>query len=59
MEQLLNEPLIEYCLKNDELGDPLISKDDIFMLLIGQLKKKLRKLIKQLHRINDFLSRNV
>ena len=27
---VLNEPLIEYCLKNDELGDPLISKEHIY-----------------------------
>ena len=27
---VLESPLIEYCYKNDELGDPLISKEHIF-----------------------------
>ena len=27
---ILEGPLIEYCYKNDELGDPLISKEHIF-----------------------------
>ena len=27
---VLDYPLIEYCLKDDELGDPLISKEHIF-----------------------------
>ena len=26
----LRNPLIEFCLKNDDLGDPLISKEHIF-----------------------------
>ena len=26
---VLEYPLVEYCLKNDELGDPLISKEHI------------------------------
>ena len=26
----LNDPLIEYCLKNDDLGDPLISREHIY-----------------------------
>ena len=40
---VLNEPLIEYCLKNDELGDPLISKEHIYAFNWAT-KKKLRKL---------------
>ena len=31
---VLESPLIEYCYKNDELGDPLISKEHIFAFLI-------------------------
>ena len=27
---VLKEPLIEYCLKDDKLGDPLISEDHIY-----------------------------
>ena len=31
---VLNRPLIEYCLKNDELGDPLISREHILKIRI-------------------------
>ena len=51
---ILNEPLIEYCLKNDELGDPLISKEHIYAFNWAT-KKEIEKIDKQLHRINDFL----
>ena len=30
MELFLKEPLIEYCLKDDKLGDPLIAEEHIF-----------------------------
>ena len=51
---VLNEPLIEYCLKNDQLGDPLISKEHIYAFNWAT-KKEIEKIDKQLHRINDFL----
>ena len=51
---VLDEPLVEYCLKNDELGDPLISKEHIFAFNWAT-KKEIEKIDKQLHRINDFL----
>ena len=51
---VLNEPLIEYCLKNDELGDPLISEEHIYAFNWAT-KKEIEKIDKQLHRINDFL----
>ena len=51
---ILNEPLIEYCLKNDDLGDPLISKEHIYAFNWAT-KKEIEKIDKQLHRINDFL----
>ncbi len=51
---VLNEPLIEYCLKNDELGDPLISKEHIYAFNWAT-KKEIEKIDKLLHRINDFL----
>ena len=51
---VLDEPLIEYCLKNDELGDPLISKEHIFAFKWAT-KKEIEKIDKQLNRINDFL----
>ena len=51
---VLDEPLIEYCLKNDKLGDPLISKEHIFAFKWAT-KKEIEKIDKQLNRINDFL----
>ena len=51
---VLNDPLIEYCLKNDELGDPLISREHIFAFNWAK-KNEIEKINKQLLRINDFL----
>ena len=51
---VLDEPLIEYCLKNDKLGDPLISKEHILTFKWSN-KKEIEKIDKYLHRINDFL----
>ena len=51
---ILNKPLVEYCYKNDELGDPLISKEHIYAFNWAT-KKEIEKIDKQLHRINDFL----
>ena len=50
----LDEPLLEYCLKNDKLGDPLISKEHI-LAFKWSTKKELDKIDKQLYRINDFM----
>ena len=38
---VLEKPLLEYCLKNDELNDPLVSKEHIFFS-VGQLKRILK-----------------
>ena len=51
---ILEDPLIEYCLKNDELGDPLISKEHIYIFKWAT-KKEIEKIDKQLLRINDFM----
>ena len=51
---ILENPLIEYCLKNDELGDPLISKEHIYTFKWAT-KKEIEKIDKQLLRINDFM----
>ena len=51
---ILENPLIEYCLKNDELGDPLISKEHIYTFK-WSTKKEIEKIDKQLLRINDFM----
>jgi len=51
---VLEEPLFEYCLKDDKLGDPLISKEHIFAFKWSS-KKEIEKIDKYLHRINDFM----
>ena len=51
---VLKNPLLEYCLKNDELGDPLISKDHI--LTFNWLNiVELDWINNECRRINDFL----
>ena len=51
---VLNRPLIEYCLKNDELGDPLISREHI--LTFDWLNvMELDWINEECRRINDFL----
>jgi len=51
---LLNRPLIEYCLKNDELGDPLISREHIFTFDWLNIME-LDWITEECRRINDFL----
>ena len=51
---VLENPLIEYCLKNDDLGDPLISRDQI--LAFNWMNKiELNWINEEIRRINDFL----
>ena len=50
----LRNPLIEFCLKNDDLGDPLISKEHIFAFEWAS-KKEIDKIERNLHRMNDFM----
>ena len=52
---ILEEPLIEYCLKNDALGDPIISKEHI-LTFKWATKNEMEKIDKYLHRINDFMT---
>ena len=51
---VLDYPLIEYCLKDDELGDPLISTEHIFAFKWME-EDELDFINKELNRINDFL----
>ncbi len=51
---VLKEPLLEYCLKDDALGDPLISEDHIYNFDWAQ-KKEIEKIKKMILRINDFM----
>ena len=51
---VLKYPLIEYCLKDDKLGDPLIAEEHI--LIFGwATKKEIEKIKKIILRINDFM----
>jgi len=51
---VLKNPLIEYCLKNDDLGDPLIAKEHI-LAFEWATNKELEKINIKLNRINDFM----
>ena len=51
---VLKEPLIEYCLKDDDLGDPLIAEDHIYAFEWAS-KKEIEKVKKMILRINDFM----
>ena len=51
---VLKEPLIEYCLKDDVLGDPLIAEEHIYAFDWAN-KKEIEKIKKTIFRINDFM----
>jgi len=51
---ILKEPLLEYCLKNDKLGDPLIAEEHILAFEWAS-KQELEKVKKSILRINDFM----
>ncbi len=51
---VLEKPLLEYCLKNDELQDPLISKEHIFNF-DWATKSEIEEIDKITLRINDIL----
>ena len=51
---ILKEPLIEYCLKDDNLGDPLIAEEHI-LAFDWASKKEIEKVKKMILRINDFM----
>ena len=51
---VLDYPLIEYCLKNDDLGDPLVSREHILSFNWMNVME-LELINEQSKRINDFL----
>ena len=51
---VLQAPLLEYCYKNDELGDPIISKEHIYAFEWAT-SKEIMKIDKMTLRINDLL----
>ena len=52
---VLESPLIEYCYKKDELGDPLIAKEHIFAFNWAT-KEEINQIEHMTFRINDFMS---
>ena len=52
--RVLKEPLLEYCLKDDKLGDPLIAEEHI-LAFDWATKQELEKVKKMILRINDFM----
>ena len=51
---VLNKPLIEYCYKNDELGDPLVAREHIDAFGWASISE-LNLITENCLRINDFL----
>ena len=51
---IFKEPLLEYCLKDDKLGDPLIAEEHI-LAFDWATKQELEKVKKIILRINDFM----
>ena len=51
---VLKHPLLEYCLKDDKLGDPLIAEEHI-LAFDWATKLELEKAKKMILRINDFM----
>ena len=51
---VLRQPLLEYCLKDDKLGDPLIAEEHI-LAFDWATKSELEKVKKMILRINDFM----
>ena len=51
---ILEKPLLEFCYKNDELGDPLIAREHIYAFNWASVIQ-LDYITEQCHRINDFM----
>ena len=51
---VLEKPLLEFCYKNDELGDPLIAREHIYSFNWASVIQ-LDYITEQCHRINDFM----
>ena len=51
---ILNKPLIEFCYKNDDLGDPLVAREHIYAFDWAS-ELELESIIQKCFRINDFL----
>jgi len=52
----LEHPILEFCYKKDELGDPLITEEHISALKLAT-KEEIKKIKDYTHKINDLMSR--
>tara|TARA_B100001123_G_C15314210_1_gene1025528 strand:+ start:2017 stop:2802 length:786 start_codon:yes stop_codon:yes gene_type:complete len=52
---ILEKPLLEYCYKNDELGDPLVSKEHVVAFNWAE-EDELKIIEEMTFRINDFMT---
>jgi len=52
---ILSKPLIEFSYKNDDLGDPVVSREHILEFKWVKDAETLDQIIKQCFRINDFM----
>ncbi|NEO42001.1 MAG: phosphoribosylaminoimidazolesuccinocarboxamide synthase [Moorea sp. SIOASIH] len=53
--QVLPKPLVEFYLKNDQLGDPLLTRDRLLLLELAT-PEQLKQLIEQALRINQIIT---
>ena len=51
----LPAPLIEFCLKDDALGDPVVAREHITLMGLAD-DDELDEIVTMTHRVNDFLS---
>ena len=51
---ILDQPLLEFCLKDDKLGDPIVAEEHILAFNWAS-KKEIEKVKKMTLRINDFM----
>jgi len=52
---ILSKPLIEFSYKNDDFGDPVVSKEHIIEFKWVKNEKELDQIVEQCLRINDFM----
>lgn len=56
---IINPPIVEYCYKNDDLGDPLLTRDRLFLLKLAtpQQLEQIQSLALQINQIlQDFFN---
>ena len=51
---MLKSPVLEFCYKNDELGDPMINEYHIFALELAT-KEEMQRITELAFKVNDFM----